>query len=539
MVTEFILPDVGEGIVECEIVEWLVKEGDVIAEDQPVADVQTDKALIQIPSKYNGTVHKLHYAEGEVAKVHAPLFSMVVEEDAADGVTTAPVTENKADNTAAAATGNAPVEFILPDIGEGVVECELVEWLVKEGDVIAEDQPVADVQTDKALVQIPSMYNGVVAKLHYKEGDIAKVHAPLFSILVDGDSDAVAALAPVASAAQASAPAVAPVAAVVAPQVDSSKLSDEERRRIRTLASPAVRRIARENDLDIASVAGTGKQGRVLKEDVVNYLSGAPVAAPAAAATTSATSTTATPVTTAQPMVAGGTRTESITGIKAAMARQMMASVQNIPHFTYAEEIDMSALVAMRQRLKPEFERMGTKLSMMPFFIKALSLSLLDFEILNAQVNEAGDTLTYFADHNIGMAVDTPKGLFVPNIKQVQNKSLFEISEAVNELATLGRAGRLGPDHLKGGTITISNIGAIGGTVTTPIINRPEVAIVGLGRLQTLPRFDASGQVVAKQILNASWSGDHRVIDGGIIARFCNQWKLYLENPEMMLARLR
>lgn len=525
MVTEFILPDVGEGIVECEIVEWLVKEGDVITEDQPVADVQTDKALIQIPSKFNGTVHKLHYAQGEIAKVHAPLFSMVVDSDSTDE---APAAVAEAPAAPAPVAGNAPVEFILPDIGEGVVECELVEWLVKEGDVIAEDQPVADVQTDKALVQIPSMYNGVVAKLHYKVGEIAKVHAPLFSMMVEGMGEsAPLAVAPAAS----TTPAASTAHAVV---TDTHAMSDEERRRIRTLASPAVRRIARENDLDIATVQGSGKQGRVLKEDVVNHLAGTSVTVdtPISPITAPAQSV---PV----PMTSGATRSEPITGIKAAMARQMMASVQNIPHFTYAEEIDMSALVAMRQRLKPEFERMGTKLSMMPFFIKALSLSLLDFEILNAQVNEAGDTITYCADHNIGMAVDTPKGLFVPNIKQVQNMSLFDISEAVNELAALGRAGRLGPDHLKGGTITISNIGAIGGTVTTPIINRPEVAIVGLGRLQTLPRFDAEGQVVAKQILNASWSGDHRVIDGGIIARFCNQWKQYLENPEMMLTRLR
>lgn len=532
MVTEFILPDVGEGIVECEIVEWLVKEGDVIVEDQPVADVQTDKALIQIPSKFNGTVHKLHYAQGALARVHEPLFSMVVEAEvsspAAEAVS-APVVASQPATSAAISTA-APVEFILPDIGEGIVECELVEWLVKEGDTIEEDQPVADVQTDKALVQIPSMYKGVIAKLHYKEGDIAQVHAPLFSMLVAGST---AAPATAASA----------VAAPVTAAVDTSNMSDSEKRRIRTLASPAVRRIARDNELDIAAVAGSGKQGRVLKEDVMNHLSGAHpevVSAPLApSAQPEASTASKTTVVAPTVMVAGSTRVEPITGIKAAMARQMMASVQNIPHFTYAEEIDLSALVAMRNRLKPEFERMGTKLTMMPFFIKALSLSLLDFEVLNAHMNEAGDAIIYFADHNIGIAVDTPRGLFVPNVKQVQNLSLFEISQQVNELASLGRAGRLGPDHLKGGTITISNIGAIGGTVTTPIINRPEVAIVGLGRMQTLPRFDSNGQVIAKQIMNASWSGDHRVIDGGIIARFCNLWKQYLEQPELMLTRMR
>ena len=188
MKQDFILPDIGEGIVECEIVEWLVKEGDVIKEDQPVCDVMTDKALVQIPAVYDGVVSKLYYAKGDIAKVHAPLFEMEVAGGAAaPQATTSTSTTVAAPVAAVSANSEITEDFILPDIGEGIVECEIVDWLVAEGDTIAEDQPVCDVMTDKALVQIPAKYAGVVSKLYYAKGDIAKVHAPLFAIRRQGD----------------------------------------------------------------------------------------------------------------------------------------------------------------------------------------------------------------------------------------------------------------------------------------------------------------------------------------------------------------
>ena len=197
MKKDFILPDIGEGIVECEIVEWLVKEGDRITEDQPVCDVMTDKALVQIPAVYDGVVTKLYYAKGDIAKVHAPLFEMDTEGAAPTAV--APSAPAQA-APAAVATGKQLEDFILPDIGEGIVECEIVEWLIKEGDVLAEDQPVCDVMTDKALVQIPAKYAGKVVKLHYAKGEIAKVHSPLFQQEIAGTSTSAAAVvtAPVA-----------------------------------------------------------------------------------------------------------------------------------------------------------------------------------------------------------------------------------------------------------------------------------------------------------------------------------------------------
>jgi len=226
---------------------------------------------------------------------------------------------------------------------------------------------------------------------------------------------------------------------------------------------------------------------------------------------------------------------EPIKGIKAAMARQMVESVSTIPHFTYCEEIDMTDLMALRASLKQQYSDQGIKLTMMPFFVKAMSLALNEFPILNSQLNDDASEIHYLSAHNIGMAVDSKIGLLVPNIKNVGALSIIDIANEVARLTDSARAGRLSMPDLSDGTITISNIGALGGTVATPIINKPEVAIVALGKVQKLPRFDDNGEVVARSIMQVSWSGDHRVIDGGTIARFCNLWKSYLENPSKML----
>ncbi len=524
MKKDFILPDIGEGIVECELVDWLVKEGDRIVEDQPICDVMTDKALVQIPAVYNGVVSKLYYAKGDIAKVHAPLFEMIVDVAAGDApVVAAPV--------APVAVGGKVVEdFILPDIGEGIVECEVVDWLVKEGDIIVEDQPVCDVMTDKALVQIPAKHPGKVVKLYTAKGHIAKVHAPLFAIEMDA---ALAAATPrslhatAPAAAQPSTPVAAPVAAVVSVAATSLPAGHK------ALASPAVRRLARELSVDIHRVPGTGPKGRVFKQDVQSFVSGAVPAVPTAVAVTREVAPA--------PVVAGSTsrRVEPIKGIKAAMARQMAESVATIPHFTYCEEIDLTELIALRLSLKDDLAKQGVKLTMMPFFMKAMSLALNEFPILNSQVNADCTALTYFDEHNIGIAVDSKVGLLVPNVKDCQRKSIVEIAQDLTRLTDLAREGRVSPADLKGGTITISNIGAIGGTVATPIINKPEVAIVALGKVQQLPRFDSKGHVVARSIMQVSWSGDHRVIDGGTIARFTNLWKKYLEEPSAMLVAMR
>ncbi|ARD45240.1 dihydrolipoyllysine-residue acetyltransferase [Colwellia sp. PAMC 21821] len=525
MSIDFILPDIGEGIVECELVEWLVAEGDVIAEDQPVADVMTDKALVQIPAMYSGVVDKLYYAKGDIAKVHQPLFAMTPEGSADTQSSAEPLVAEAAAEipvvpAAAANAGTQVEDFILPDIGEGIVECELVEWLVAEGDLIEEDQPIADVMTDKALVQIPAMHKGKVVKLYYAKGEIAKVHSPLFAIEIAATGQAPVASAPAVTEAPKTVPAKVETKAPVAEaQSISTKVVNEK-----AVASPAVRRVARELNVNIHQVPGSGKKGRVYKDDVLAFNQ-----APTVPVNTSVAEV---------GNVVGGTRVEPIRGIKAVMAKAMVRSVSTIPHFTYCEEIDMTNLIKLRGELKEVYAKQDIKLTMMPFFMKAMSLALKQFPLVNTQVNEDCTELTYFDDHNIGMAVDSKVGLLVPNVKKVQTKSILDLAADITRLTNDARSGRVPAADLKGGTITISNIGAIGGTVATPIINKPESAIVALGKLQKLPRFNDKGEVEARSIMQVSWSGDHRTIDGGTIARFCNLWKSFLEEPSNMLVHM-
>lgn len=512
--TDFILPDIGEGIVECELLEWLVTEGEQITEDQPVAEVMTDKATVQIPAMYSGTVTKLYYKAGDIAKVHAPLFAMHI----ADHVPTITDTETAtsipseilSSNPAIQTLDSRSVDFILPDIGEGIVECELVKWLVEEGDDIQEDQAVVEVMTDKALVEIPAKYSGKVSKLYYAQGDIAQVHTPLFAMQVLGESSNVE----------------QPAAKKNQPKVVNSAASNTLHEQApqtngKALASPAVRRMARELDVDITCINGSGDKGRVLKSDLTALSN---IQVNTAKANT--------------PVNLGGKRKEVIRGIKAAMVKQMTHAALTVPHFTVSDEIEMDNLIVVRNQLKDNFAKQGVKLSFMPFFIKALSLALKQFPVINSQVNADCSEITYFDDHNIGLAIDSKIGLLVPNLKGVQNLSLFDIAKRTNQLVELGREGKLKAQDLKGGTISISNIGVLGGTVAAPVINAPESAIVALGKIQRLPRFDLNDKVVAVNIMQVSWSGDHRIIDGATMVRFNNLWKSYLENPLTMLVEL-
>lgn len=538
MSIDFILPDIGEGIVECELVEWLVNEGDRIEEDQPVADVMTDKALVQIPAMHSGVIDKLYYAKGDIAKVHSPLFAMTPEDKEPAAVV---VKEEKpasmieqsvaiheqtvAVNEQTNSSSTVVEDFILPDIGEGIVECEIVDWLVNEGDVIAEDQAVVDVMTDKALVQIPAKHAGVVVKLYYAKGEIAKVHQPLFAIEIAGNIAHAATSSNNVEAISDDNTVLSVPAENTMTNADNSRSQENSIHapKGKVLASPAVRRVARELNVNIVEVPGTGPKGRVYKQDVVDFTNAHQLSERGVSSAKVSTSTT---------------RVEPIRGIKAVMAKAMVASVSTIPHFTYCEEIDMTNLIALRSQLKEEYAKQDIKLTMMPFFMKSMSLALKQFPLMNTKVNDDCTEITYYDDHNIGMAVDSKVGLLVPNVKSIQRLSIVDVAKEVTRLTNDARQGRVASSDLKGGTISISNIGAIGGTVATPIINKPEVAIVALGKLQTLPRFNDKGEVEARSIMQVSWSGDHRVIDGGTIARFSNLWKSFLEDPRAMIMHM-
>lgn len=381
-------------------------------------------------------------------------------------------------------------EFILPDIGEGIVECELLAWLVEEGQTIVEDQPVAEVMTDKATVQIPAMYNGVINKLHYTTGDIAIVHQPLFSMLVtDNMAKATA----------------------------------------KSLASPAVRRLAKESGIDINQITGTGTKGRVMKADLH-----------AKGISNMVTRTASSPI---KPGVKvqdeSSEHSVVMRGLQAGMAKQMSNAWDKIPHFTVSDECVVDHLLGLKHTLSAQFEQAGIKLTLLPFMVKALSLALTEFPIINASVSDDGTAIDYHSSHNIGIAIDTGNGLIVPNIKTVQRLSIYQIAQRIPELVDAAKHNKLTSDELSGGTITLSNIGPIGGITATPIINHPEIAIVALGKIQHLPRFDDTGNVVGLNIMNINWSGDHRVIDGATMVRFNNTWMHYLSQPVAMLTHLR
>ncbi|MCP3427533.1 2-oxo acid dehydrogenase subunit E2 [Opacimonas viscosa] len=437
-------------------------------------------------------------------------------------------------------------EFILPDIGEGIVECELLEWLVSEGQVIQEDDPVAEVMTDKATVQIPAMHSGTVAKLYYQVGDIAKVHAPLFALIPDEHceseplhkSDLVNKSVPVN-------------------KPDRVTNLGSQPPQSKVLASPAVRRIAKEQGINIQTVQGSGKKGRVLKEDLLEQnttLGNTTERNPSVHLpnvnnsnyddTNDNHTNDDTQQFEAQPaaltvQTVTADRVVPLRGMQAAMARHMINSVQTIPHFSVTDECAIQNLLNMQTALQPEFALHDIKLTLLPFMIKALSLALHKYPIINSQVSADMQEIIYKGQHNIGFAVDSPQGLLVPNIKDVAQKSLFEIAQQVQVLIKKAKAGELKASELQGGTITISNIGSIGGLVATPVINHPEVAIVAVGKIQRLPRFDEAGNIHSQAIMNVSWSGDHRIIDGATMVKFNNLWLKFLQHPTKMLAHLR
>ena len=320
------------------------------------------------------------------------------------------------------------------------------------------------------------------------------------------------------------------------------------------MAAPAVRRLASEHGVTITEVMGSGKEGRVLKEDIMAYIeqrkgeeSGSikqAVKQPTQpdAKSLKRKSDVHDPVPPAMPPTfvtsSMEDKTVPIKGITKAMNKAMSEAL-TIPHFGYCDEIDIGRLVEVRKRLKSSIGEKGIKLSYMPFFVKACSMSLAEYPIINSYFNAQQETITYKADHNIGVAMDTAHGLLVPNIKRVQLLSVFEIAQELNRLQELGWAGKLGESDLKGGTFALSNIGSIGGTYAKPVIFPPQVAIGAIGKVQVLPRFDENDHVIKAHIVKFSWSADHRVLDGATVARFSNRMKSYLEEPASMLLSLR
>lgn len=433
------------------------------------------------------------------------------------------------------ASDGAVIPFNLADIGEGIAEVEVMEWFVASGDAISQFDKVCLVQSDKATVEITSRFDGVVESLAYDVGGMAAVGDPLMHIRTDDPSALAEASQPsvaddaTSAPASTSAPSSSPSSSPAAAASSSPPAGSFEPSNAKVLASPAVRRMAREHNIDLTLVPATGKQNHITKSDMIAFMDGggasaAPVASSAA------------------PGVTGvGTpedRTESISGIRRIMV-QTMERANQIPALGYGDEVVMNQLVSLRAQLKPMAEAQDIKLSFLPFIVKACSLSLTRFPLMNSVVNDACTEITFKGAHNIGVAMDTPRGLMVPVIKNVQNLSILEIAAEMNRLAKLGQDGMLGAADLSDGTFSISNVGSIGGTYVNPIIVAPQVAITALGKFQKVPRYDADDNVYPATVMVMSTSADHRVVDGATVAQFINSWKGFLEEPTMMLASMK
>jgi len=529
---EFKLHDIGEGINEGEVVKWYVKPGDTVKEDDVLCEIQNDKSVVEIPSPVEGKVLEIKVQEGETAVVGDVLIT--IDAPGHEGATPA-ASEAPAQAQAPAATGGVSLfEFKLHDIGEGINEGEVVKWYVKPGDTVKEDDVLCEIQNDKSVVEIPSPVEGKVLEIKVQEGQTAVVGDTL--ITFDAPGYGTAAPQPAPAASEAPAQAQAPKAAVVSGPVDPNR---------KVIAMPSVRKYAREKGVDISLVPGSGKNGRILKSDIDAFLTGGVQIAQAEAKGTEAApqaqaEVSAQPAKVAQPApyVPAGeefpeTR-EKMSGIRKAISKAMVNSKHTAPHVTLLDEVDVTKLVAHRKRFKEAAAEKGIKLTFLPYIVKALVSALKEYPDLNTSIDDATDEIIRKHYYNIGIAADTEKGLLVPVVKHADRKSVFAISAEINELAAKAREGKLTPSEMRGASCTITNIGSAGGQWFTPVINHPEVAILGVGRIAEKP-IVRDGEIVAAPVLALSLSFDHRMIDGATAQKALNHIKRLLNDPDLLL----
>ncbi|WP_332693793.1 dihydrolipoamide acetyltransferase family protein [Halalkalibacter lacteus] len=420
-------------------------------------------------------------------------------------------------------------KFKLPDIGEGIHEGEIVKWFIKPGDEIKEDDILLEVQNDKAVVEIPSPVDGKVLEVHVEEGTVSIVGDVLVTIDA-GDANP----AEEDSAPEAEAEPAKEEAKSSEPAADTAN-EDEADNGARVISMPSVRKYAREKGVAISKVSGTGKNGRIVKEDIDTFLNGgATTEAPAQSDEKTAAapaSQKSEPV--SSPVGEQETRVP-FKGVRKAIAKAMVNSKHTAPHVTHMDEIEVSALVAHRKEYKAIAAEQGTKLTYLPYVVKALTAALRKFPALNASIDDANDEIVYKNYFNIGIAADTEHGLFVPVVKDADRKSIFALADEINELAGKARDGKLSGAEMKGGSATISNVGSARGLWFTPVINHPEVAILGIGRIEEKPVVK-NGEIVAAPVLALSISYDHRLIDGVTAQNALNHVKRLLNDPQLLL----
>jgi 2-oxoglutarate dehydrogenase E2 component (dihydrolipoamide succinyltransferase) len=538
MPTEVLMPQMGESIFEGTITKWLKKPGDSVQRDEPLFEISTDKVDAEIPSPAAGVLTEIRAQEGSTVQVNA-VVGVIGDGASAAATATAPAApaaaKAEAPKNASAPAAPAPVaetkasaaaagprqDVVMPQMGESIFEGTITKWLKNVGDTVQRDEPLFEISTDKVDAEIPAPAAGVLTEIKVPAGQVAQINTVVAVIGGAGESSAPAAAAPAPVQAAAAAP---PASSSAAPQ----PVSAEEAEHVRS--SPLVRKIARENNVNLGAVRGTGAGGRVTKEDILAYIEkgGAPAAAPASAAA---------PATTARPAAAPASTPAPgelvpLTRMRSIIATRMVESKRTSPHVHTVFKIDFTRIVKLREKEKNKYEqRNGVKLTYMPFITRAVIATLRKMPIVNASME--GDAIRYHQHINIGIAVALEWGLIVPVIKEAEEKNFLGIARAIADLAERARGKKLKPDEVGSGTFTITNPGIFGEQFGMPIINQPESAILGVGGLLKEPAVitaaDGTDSIAIRHFLHLTLGFDHRTIDGADAGKFMAEVKKYLE----------
>jgi pyruvate dehydrogenase E2 component (dihydrolipoamide acetyltransferase) len=545
------MPQMGESITEGTLTKWLKKVGDTVQRDEPLFEISTDKVDAEIPSPAAGTLTEIKIAEGETVQINTVVATIsdgasgsvapaapVAETAAApadDSVTPAAIDSPATDDEPApvpsapapAGGSGAGTEVPMPQMGESITEGTITKWLKQVGESVARDEPLFEISTDKVDAEIPSPAAGILTEIKFPEG--ATVQINTIVAVIGGSAGA----AP-AAAKPAAAPAAAKTAAP-APSAPAAAASGEKLR-----SSPLVRKIAKDNNVDLAQVPGTGSAGRITKDDILGHLenptakpAAAPASAPAAAKPAAAPAKpAAAPAKPAAPAPLPG-ELVPMTKMRSIIARRMVESKQTSPHVHTVFKVDMTRIVRLREKEKSKYEqRNGVKLTYMPFIMRAAIIALRKHPIVNGSVE--GDAIRYNKNINIGIAVALDWGLIVPVVKQAEEKNFLGVARSIVDVAERARGKKLAPDEISGGTFTLTNSGIFGEQFGLPIINQPQSAILGIGGMnkeaEVITDKDGADSIAIRTIQRFTLGFDHRIVDGADAGKFMSDFKAYLEN---------
>ena len=538
------LPALGESVTEGTVTRWLVAVGDTVAVDDPIVEVSTDKVDTEIPSPVAGVVEQILVEEDEDVEVGAALVVIGDGSSAPAAAPAAPTAEAPAASAPAApeapAAAAAPAagsvsgqEVTLPALGESVTEGTVTRWLKEVGEQVEVDEPLVEVSTDKVDTEIPSPVAGTLLEIRIPEDEEAEVGQVLAII---GDSSAAAApAAPAAPAPAAAAPApatpaapAAPASAPDTPATPAAPAADGE-----AYVTPLVRKLAKDNGIDLSTVKGTGVGGRIRKQDVQAAIAAKGSAAAPAASAAPAADGAPKAAHTFEVSPKRGT-IEKTARIRQVIAKRMRESLDISTQLTQVTEVDMTRVARLRAKAKDGFlAREGAKLTFLPFFAQAVTEALQQHPALNASMTEDLKQITYPDSENVAIAVDTPKGLLVPVIKNASDLGIAGLAKAIGDLGGRARTGDIAPEELTGSTFTITNIGSFGALFDTPIINQPNVAILGTGSIVKRPMVvkdvDGNDSIAIRSMCYLSLTYDHRVVDGADAGRFLYTLKTRLE----------